>query len=663
MGAVGATPAAGGTSLRHLFAPITIRGQVLKNRIFSTGHMAVMLEDGMPSPAMVAYHAAKAKGGAALTIIEAARVHPSGNSGRPAIRAYDPACIAGYAALAQVCQPHGCRVFAQLSHPGREMTLAADGTHAVAYAPSAVPNERFHVMPRALSLTLIDEIIAGFETSAAHMAAAGLDGVELVASHGYLMGQFLNPRVNLRTDAYGGSFDNRLRFLREAIAATRRGCGPDMVLGLRLSGDEKDHDGLEAPDMLAIARALNAEAEVDYLNITAGTSAGLAGSTHIVPSMRSAAGYTAPLAAAIRAEVAKPVFVAGRINQPQIADQILASGAADMCGMTRALIADPQMPAKAQAAQFDDIRACVACNQACIGHMLNAQPISCIQHPETGRELTYGTVHATQTPRNVMIVGGGPAGLKAASVAAARGHHVTLYEAKPMLGGQVTLAQALPGRAEFGGVTTNLAREAEIAGVRVHFNTPVTRDLIDAEAPDAVVLATGGSAYMPPIAGADAAHVVTAQQVLEGQANVGARAVIADWRCDWVGLGLAERLARDGCHVRLAVNGMVAGQTIPQYARDAWLGDLHKLGVDILTHVRLHGVDAEDAYFQHTLSGQPVILDRVDTLVTALGTQSNTALEDALTDWPGEVHVIGDALCPRTVEEAVLEGLKVAAEL
>lgn len=646
-----------------LFSPLTIRGHTLKNRIFSTGHMAVMLDDGKPSAAMVAYHAAKARGGAALTIIEAARVHPSGDSGRPAIRAYDPACIPGYARLAQGCQAHGCKVFAQLSHPGREMPMAADGTHAVAYAPSAVPNERFHVMPRAMSVGLIAQVIAGFTTSARHLREAGLDGIEIVASHGYLLGQFLNPRVNVRDDAYGGSFENRLRIVSEAIAATRIAAGPDMVVGIRLSGEEKDHDGIAKDEMLQVAEALGKDPALDYLNVTAGTSAGLAGSTHIVPSMRFEAAYTAPLSAAIRAVVDKPVFVAGRINQPQVAEQVLATGQADMCGMTRSLISDPEMPTKARAGQLDDIRACVACNQACIGHMLNAVPISCIQRPETGRELTYGIRNLTSSPRKVMVVGGGPAGLKAASVAAERGHHVTLFEADKKLGGQINLAQLLPGRAEFGGVITNLSREVQRAGVKVRINTRVTRDLIDAEAPDAVILATGATPYVPTIAGADEAHVVTAWQVLEGNANVGARAVIADWRCDWVGLGLAERLARNGCHVRLAVNGMIAGQTIPQYARDSWLGDLHKLGVEILPYLRLYGADAQDAYFQHTLSGEPVILNNVDSLVIALGHQSETSLEHELADWAGELRVIGDSLSPRTVEEAVLDGLKAAVAL
>ncbi len=647
--------------LNKLFSPLDIRGLTLRNRIFSTGHMAVMLDDGKISDTMVAYHVAKAKGGAALTILEAARVHPTGESGRPAIRAYDPACIPGYAKLARACQSQGCKVFAQLSHPGREMGLASDGTHPVAFAPSAVPNERFHVMPRALSVALIEEIVAGFQTSAANMRTAGLDGIEIVASHGYLLGQFLNPRVNLRTDAYGGSFNSRLRIIHEVIAAIRRGAGDDMILGIRLSGEEKDHDGIEADEMLEVAQAIARNDGLDYLNVTAGTSAGLAGSTHIVPSMRLKAGYTTPLSASIRSVVDKPVFVAGRINQPQIAEQALVNGAADMCGMTRALISDPDMPRTAKAGRLDDIRACVACNQACIGHMLNAVSISCIQHPETGRELTYGPRTPADPPRKLMVVGGGPAGMKAAAVAAERGHQVTLYEASDRLGGQVNLAQLLPGRAEFGGVTTNLTREVERAGVTLRLNTPVTRALIDAEAPDAIVLATGGTHRTPEIEGADEAHIVSAWDVLQGRANVGARAVIADWRCDWVGLGIAERLARDGCHVRLAVNGMVAGQTIQQYARDTWLGDLHRLGVQIIPHMRLFGADTQDAYFQHTLSGEPVILNDVDTVVTALGTQSVTELEMELCDWGGDCHIIGDALAPRTVEEAIFEGLKVAS--
>ena len=649
--------------LDALFQTLTLRGKTLKNRIFSTGHMAVMLAAGKPTEHMVAYHGAKAQGGAALTIIEAARVHPSGDSGRPAIRAYDPACVPGYASLAEACHLHDCLIFAQLTHPGREMALAADGSHPVAYAPSVVPNERFHVMPRELPLLMIKEIIEGFEASAAHIRQAGLDGVELVASHGYLLGQFLNPNINRRSDGYGGSRAGRLRFLQETIAATRRGLGEDMVLGVRLSGEEKDNDGTELEEMLEVCAALDTNSALDYFNVTAGTSAGLAGSTHIVPPMAYEAAYTVPIAAALKARVSKPVFVAGRINQPQTAAAVLHSGQADMCGMTRALISDPQMPAKAERGATEDIRACIACNQACIGHMLNACSISCIQHPETGRELEFGILVPVTAKKRIMVAGGGPAGMKAACIAAARGHKVTLYESAGTLGGQVNLAQLLPGRTEFGGLATNLRRELENESVEIRLNMPVTPKLVNEEGPDAVIVATGAVPFSSYIEGAEDAHVVTAWQVLEGKVNIGARAVVADWRCDWVGLGLAERLARDGCHVRLAVNGMVAGQTIPQYARDAWLGNLHKLGVEIIPHVRLFGADSKDAYFQHTLSGEPVVMETVDTLVTALGNTPNTELEQALNEIAVPHHVIGDSLSPRTAEEAILEGLKIGAAL
>ena len=649
--------------LNNLFQSLSIRGKEFKNRIFSTGHMAVMLDDGKPSQRLAAYHGAKAKGGAALTIIEAARVHPTGNSGRPAIRAYDPACVEGYKKLADACQPHGCLVFAQLTHPGREMALASDGSRPVAYAPAAVPNERFHVMPRAMPVILIKEIIEGFEVSASHLRQAGLDGVELVASHGYLLGQFLNPKINVRTDEYGGSFKGRLRFLKAAVDATRRGAGEEMIVGVRLSGDEKDYAGTELDQMLEICSALDGDPNLDYFNITAGTSAGLVGSTHIVPPMEYQTGYTAPISASIKAIVNKPVFVAGRINQPQIAEEIIKTDQADMCGMTRALISDPMMPLKARKGDFEDIRACVACNQACIGHMLNACSISCIQRPETGRELEYASISKTNLKKRILVAGGGPAGVKAACVAADRGHQVTLCEKSNSLGGQINLAQSLPGRAEFGGIITNLNNELKKTTANVRFNSFVNLELIEELAPDVVIAATGATPYMPEIQGAEEAHVVNAWQVLDGKANVGGSVIIADWRCDWVGLGLAELLVKQGCHVRLAVNGIVAGQNIPQYARDAWIGKLHKLGVEIIPHIRVVGVDSEDAYFQHTLSGEPVILNSVDTLVTALGHSAETKLEEDLSKHGISHHIIGDCLSPRTVEEAILEGLKVGIKV
>jgi len=235
---------------------------------------------------------------------------------------------------------------------------------------------------------------------------------------------------------------------------------------------------------------------------------------------------------------------------------------------------------------------------------------------------------------------------------------VTLYETTARLGGQTLLAQQLPGRAEFGGLVPNLTRELEQAGVKVVTKTVVDRAMIDREAPDAVIIATGAQPRNAIIEGADQAHVVDAWQVLTDNANVGASVVIADWRCDWVGLGLAEKLARDGCQVRLAVNGTTPGESIQQYVATHWIGTLDKLGVEIIPYSRLYGVDANTVYLQHTASGEAVLCEGVDTLVTALGHEPDMTLENTLQDFDGEVHVIGDCLGPRTVEEAVLEGLK-----
>ena len=417
---------------------------------------------------------------------------------------------------------------------------------------------------------------------------------------------------------------------------------------------------MEALEAIA---ALEGDAQLDYYNVIAGSSASIAGAVHIVPPMIINTGYVAPFAAAVKAKVKKPVFVAGRINQPQIAEQILASGQADMCGMTRAQICDPEMANKAQEGRPDDIRACIGCNQACIGHFHLGYAISCIQHPETGRELTYGSLKPAARKKKVLIAGGGPAGMKAAAVAAERGHDVTLYEASERLGGQALLAQLLPGRAEFGGIVTNLTREVELAGAKVVKRTKVDRALVEREKPDAIIIATGAKPHMPDMETGDDTHIVNAWQVLRDEANIGASVVVADWRADGIGLGLAEKLARAGCRVRLCVDGLHAGQRLPWYVRDSWNGILHKLGVEIIPYARLFGADGNTVYFQHASSGEPIVLEDVNTLVTSYGQDRVAELETELDGLEIDIHLIGDCATPRTAEEAVLEGLKVGTAL
>ena len=651
-------------ALDHLFTPLKVGPVEIRNRIFSTGHQTVLVDAGVPNQALTAYHEARARGGAGLVIVEVAAIHETAFFSSHTIKGYIDDCIPGYRRLAQAVHGHGCTVFGQLFHPGREVFGGRpDGTRAIAWAPSEVPAERYGLMARPLPLAMVEDLVEAYGDTAARLAEAGLDGVEVVASHGYLPAQFLNPRVNSRTDRYGGSDDNRLRFLRDIAANVRAKVGDGMAVGLRISGNEMEHDGLEPDESLAAITALAGDGVYDYYNVIAGASSTTAGALHIVPPMRIATGYVAPFAATVKAAIDKPVFVAGRINQPQIAEQIIASGQADMCGMTRAMISDPEMAGKAKAGRTDDIRACVACNQACIGHMQIDAPISCIQHPETGRELAYGTRSPAKTRKSVMVVGGGPGGMKAAAVAAERGHEVTLYEKSARLGGQVLLAQLLPGREEFGGVVTNLSREVAHAGARVETGVTVSAGMIRDAAPDAVILATGATPRSPAIEGADEAHVVGAWQVLQNQANVGTSVVIADWLGDWIGLGLAERLATDGHRVRYVTNRRMAGESVQSYIRDQWVAELVKLRVEIVTDARLFGVDSNTAYFMQNLSGEAIEMADTDTVVLSLGHQREASLEAALADWDGDVHVIGDCLAPRTVEEAVVEGLEAATAI
>ncbi len=652
-----------GPRFPHLFSPLKVGGLTLKNRILSSGHDTVMAHDGLVTDQLVAYHEARAAGGVGLIVVQVAGVHESARYTSHMLMATDDSCIPGYRRLAETAKQHGCAIFGQLFHPGREIMESQDGSAPVALAPSAVATERFHTMPRAMPKDALREIVAGFGDGARRMAEAGLDGVEIVASHGYLPAQFLNPRVNIRTDEYGGSEENRLRFLRESIDAIRSVVGRDMVLGLRISVDEKSHEGLRGDEVVPALAALDSDGQLDYVSVVAGSSATLAGSVHIVPPMSEPSAYTAPLAAAVKQAVSVPVMVAGRINQPQEAERIIETGQADACAMTRALICDPLLPAKAVEGRSEEIRACIGCNQACIGHFHAGYPISCIQHPETGRELTYGVRVPARTKKRVMVVGGGPGGLKAGAVAAERGHEVTLYEAGDRAGGQVLLAQELPGRGEFGGAVTNLLAEAERAGAKIVTDVRVDRSMVEAESPDVVIVATGARPRRPPLNLRGEPVVLDAWQVIRGERSPAGHVVVADFKCDWIGLGVAELLARSGHRVTLAVDGYVPGQGLQQYVRDTMLASALRAGVRMLPNVRLYGADSDSVFLQHTLTDEPVEVADVSGLVLALGHEPASDLLEELAGYRGEVHPIGDCLAPRTAEEAVLEGLMVASAI
>ena len=646
-------------ALEHLFSPIKIRNLTVKNRVLSTGHDTTMPTEGIINERLLAYQRARAEGGAGLIVLQVSGVHESARYTTHLLMATEPNCVDGYRKMADMCHAHGTKVFAQIFHPGREIMEAGEGLLAVAYSASAVPNERFHVMPKPLNQRMINEISEGYVQAASYLHEAGIDGAEFVASHGYLPAQFMSTQVNLREDQYGGSLENRLRFSVDILKAIRAATSDDFVIGMRISADELDGGGLDADEVLAICQAL--EPHLDYVNLTLGTSASLGGAVHIAPPMAFKAGYIAEQTKVFKDALNIPVLIAGRINQPQDADLIIKNGQADMCGMTRALICDPKMPNKAQNNQLDDIRACIACNQACIGHFHKGQPISCIQHPQTGREQQYGDLQTAAAPKKVMVIGGGPAGMNAALIAAQRGHCVSLYESGKQLGGQALLAQNLSRRAEFGGLITNLLQAMSKQDINIQLDTRVDMALVQAEAADVVVLATGATPYAQPIEADDSILKLHAWQYLQGTAPQGKSVLLTDWRCDWVAPGIAELLVKQGFDVSIAINGLCLGETLPLYVRDELTATAQRLGIKLLPNARLYGYDNGTVYLQHNTSAEAVELEGIDTIIACDGQIALDELGDAIEDLGMVLHRIGDCNTPRTAEEAMYEGLKVAA--
>jgi len=645
----------------HLFSPFAIKGVTIPNRILSTGHDTDLGRHGLPSDGLIAYQKARAKGGVGLIIVQVVGVHETARYTSEVLMGTSDDAIPKFKALFEAIKAEGTRAFVQLFHPGRELLGRSNGIAQAACSASSSPAERFRIVPRELATDEIYDIIAGYGSTARRMAEAGADGVEIVASHGYLPVQFLSPKVNFRTDEFGGSDDNRLRFMREVSAAVRRATSDDFIIGTRISSNEYDIEGFQDDETLAVCRSL--KDSFDYFNIIAGTSASASGAVHIAPPMTVGNAYLAPFAQKLKQAIGKPVFVAGRINQPREAEAVIASGSADMCGMTRAMICDPLMPTKAREGRTDDIRACIACNQACIGHAQLGLSISCIQYPESGREMEFGTRPRTARPKRVLIIGGGPAGMKAASVAAEIGHAVQLWESAKRLGGQAQLAQLLPHRGEFGGIITNLSRELELAKVDIHFGKTATAEAIATEKPDAVILATGSEARLPRFERGEGIEIAHAHDVITGKVKTGKRVVVYDWLADWIGVGIAEKLATEGAAVQLAVNGVCPAISIQNYVRDAAIARLHRLGVTMTPFSRLYGAEARTVYLVHTAAQEAVVLEDVDTLVVCSPNRPRDDLVPAIRALGIPLHVIGDALAPRTAEEAVFEGLQAASRL
>jgi dimethylglycine catabolism A len=650
------------SELRALFSPIRVGGLTLKNRIYSSGHAEAMAENGRPGDRLTRYHAAKARGGCALTIFGgSSSVHPSSPAAAwKQIANHDDSIIPAYRALADAVHAHGCAVFTQLTHMGRR--AQADGEEAdVLLAPSQIPERVHRDVPHELEAEQIAELVRSFGEAARRCREAGLDGIELSMAHNHLIDQFWSPLFNQRQDEYGGSLENRLRFGLEVLQETRRRAGRDFVVGARISGDEFTKGGLTAADMAEIARRLAASGLVDFLSIIGGGAHTYELQAAAVPNMSYAAGVFVPLAAAIKqAAPALPILHASRIVDPIHADRLVAAGQIDVVGMTRALIADPDLPRKAREGRLDDIRACVGANEGCIDRIYQGKPVTCVQNPATGRERELGDVHRASTPKNVVVVGGGVAGLEAARMAALRGHRVVLFEKAAELGGQILLAARAPARAEYAGIVRFLVAQVRKLAVDVRLGVEATAASVLADRPDAVVVATGSHPFVPPVPGGDGKHVVTDRDVLSGDAKVGANVVVVDDVHTQQALSTAELLLEQGKRVEVLSPLFYVGQDIgvtsiaPLYKR------LFTAGVILTPGTELRAVEGSAVIAANVYSGSERRIEGVDTIVLSAGSRSTDSLYRVLKGRVAELYAVGDCVAPRGVHQAILDATRVA---
>ena len=661
--------------LKMLFTPIKVGQMELKNRIVMPAMHYLPSWEGMLLPHHTDYFVERAKGGAALIIIGGCLIDEY--SGAPnMISVRDDKFIPGLAALVKAVQAHGSKIAAQLYHAGRFVhSMLLDGKQSLSSFP--VRSKFTGETPRQLSLPEIKQVQKNYALAAARVKRAGFDAVEIIAAAGYLISQFLSPIVNRRKDEYGGEYENRMRFGLEIAQEVRQEVGPDFPIIFRVAGNEFMEGGLGNKEAQFFCRELE-KAGVDMINVTGGWH-----ETRVPQiTMGLPRGGFVYLAQGIKQVVSIPVMACNRINDPLLADQILRDGQADLIGFARGLIADPELPNKASQGRFDEINRCIACNQGCFDPIFEQKPVTCLVNARAGAEGKL-TIEPATRKKKVMVIGGGPAGMEAARVAAFRGHRVSLYEKAGKLGGQLPLAAAPPGRGEFLTFLSYLESQMKALNVAVHTRTEVTPEYVELEKPDVVVVATGAEPSVPGIKGINRPNVVMAWDVLSGRVDTGKEVVVIGGGA--VGLGTAIFLARkgtiDGDTLRflmanqaetfetlnsLLFRGMKKvtvvemlnrlGQDLGRSTRWTIMQDLWRLSIKTMTHTQAKEIT--DLGLIVDRAGQEDLI-RGDTVVVATGAKAVNALYKKLQGRASEIYLIGDAKTPRKALEAVAEGLAV----
>jgi mycofactocin system FadH/OYE family oxidoreductase 2 len=657
----------------HLFSPLRIGNVTVRNRIMQTAHVKLFAEGAVDSQRNVDYQAARARGGAALLITGNRVVHPTSTTGFPRVAwQYLPASLEADRRLTAAVHEHGAVIFAQLNHFGLNATSDSADDLRVLWGPSAVKSPAYGETPKAMEPEDIAEVVEWWARSAELAREGGFDGTEVHISHSYLLHQFLSPLYNKRTDEYGGSFENRLRFAREVIAAVRERAGADWVVGVRISLSDFIPGALDADDAVAVAQALEGDGQIDYVNVTA---AGYHNIFLAIQPSDEPDGYLVDLTAKVKAAVAAlPVFTVGGIKDPALAEEIVASGKADMVAMTRAQIADPEFANKVQAGREDELVHCIRGNQGCIGRVFKGLPISCTVNPAAGREGRLGPLVPAEQPARWVVAGGGPAGMKAAVTLARRGHSVTLLERESALGGQVNLILRTPGRDEFGWISRDLEVQLRKAEVEVRLGTEATAELVRELEPDGVVVATGavpsrtGFSSVNPLVdelpGADQDNVLTGWDVLLGTGTVGERVVVLDDDGSRYAAGVVEMLLDAGKRVELVSrwHALFPG-TLTTLDMPHVYGRLLGKGLEYRLNSWATAIEGNRVAIFNLYTAAADSLDGVDTVVLVTGQKADDELYFALKGTLENLHRIGDCLAPRKLDHAIYEGELAGREL
>ena len=503
-----------------LVSPLRIGSLEIKNRMAVAAMVTCYCDDdGMPTEQYIAYHEARAKGGFGLIVTEDYAVDPAGR-GFWCAGLWKDEQIGPHRELTERVHAAGARVFAQIYHCGRQTAAALIGTQPV--APSALACPSMGEIPRALTVDEIRTIVGQFGDTALRAKQAGFDGVEIHGAHGYLVAEFLSAYANKRTDAYGGTLRNRLRFALEIIADIRAKCGPDYPVSFRISADEYVIGGRDIAETIVVCQALEA-AGIDLLHISAGT---YESAWAIIPPLGRPYAWLADFGAQVKQAVSIPVQLVGRIKDPETAELLLQTGKADLISFARGALADPDLPRKYAEGRSEQIRQCIGCNQGCISILFANQPIRCLVNPSLGYE-GADEIQPAELTKRVLVVGGGPAGLEAARGARLAGHDVVVHERQDQLGGNFLIGAIPPGKGELTSYISWLGEELGRLDVRVRLGSEVTAEVVADERPDVVVYAAGAGHVRPAIPGIDGANVVDACDVLAGRTGTGSRVVVA----------------------------------------------------------------------------------------------------------------------------------------